>query len=100
MQRGVFLLFRFRGIQVYLDFSWLIVAWFEITLGKNRYDSPAWAAAEYIGLFAIVLLHEFGHAFACRSTGGRAERIVLWPHCGLAFFASLPRAGAVFWGVA
>jgi len=100
MQRGVFLLFRFRGIQVYLHFSWLIVAWFEITLGKNRYDSPAWAAAEYIGLFAIVLLHEFGHAFACRSTGGRADRIVLWPLGGLAFVDPPLRPGAVLWSIA
>jgi Zn-dependent protease len=100
MQRGAFPLFRFGGIQVYLHFSWLIVAWFEISLGKNRYGSPAWAAAEYVGLFAIVLLHEFGHAFACRSTGGRADRIVLWPLGGLAFVDPPMRPGAVLWSIA
>lgn len=100
MQRGAFPLFRFGGIQVYLHFSWLIVAWFEISLGKNRYGSPGWAAAEYIGLFAIVLLHEFGHAFACRSTGGRADRIVLWPLGGLAFVDPPMRPGAVLWSIA
>jgi len=100
MQRGAFPLFRFGGIQVYLHFSWLIVAWFEISLGKNRYGSPGWAAAEYVGLFAIVLLHEFGHAFACRSTGGRADRIVLWPLGGLAFVDPPMRPGAVLWSIA
>jgi Zn-dependent protease len=100
MRRGAFRLFQFRGIQVYLHFSWLLVAWFEISLGKNRYGSPAWAAAEYIGLFAIVLLHEFGHAFACRSTGGRADHIVLWPLGGLAFVDPPMRPGAVLWSIA
>lgn len=100
MQRGAFPLFRFGGIQVYLHFSWLIVAWFEISLGKNRYGAPGWAAAEYVGLFAIVLLHEFGHAFACRSVGGRADRIVLWPLGGLAFVDPPMRPGAVLWSIA
>jgi Zn-dependent protease len=100
MLRGALPLFRIAGIQVYLHFSWFIVAWFEINSGKNRYQAPVWAAAEYIGLFAIVLLHEFGHAFACRSTGGRAERIVLWPLGGLAFVDPPLRPSAVLWSIA
>jgi Zn-dependent protease len=98
--RGGFPIFRVAGIQVYLHFTWFLVAWYEIESGKLRYRSPAWAAAEYIGLFAIVLLHEFGHAFACRSTGGRAERIVLWPLGGLAFVDPPPRPAAVLWSIA
>ena len=34
---------------------------------------------EYVALFVIVLIHEFGHALACRQVGGVADRIVLWP---------------------
>jgi Zn-dependent protease len=98
--RGGFPIFRVAGIQVYLHFTWFLVAWYEIDSGKSRYQSPSWAAVEYIGLFAIVLLHEFGHAFACRSTGGRAERIVLWPLGGLAFVDPPPRPGAVLWSIA
>ena len=32
------------------------------------------AVYEYLALFAIVLMHEFGHALACRQTGGEANR--------------------------
>jgi stage IV sporulation protein FB len=35
-------------------------------------------------LFAIVLLHEFGHCFACRWVGGEADEIVMHPLGGLA----------------
>jgi len=98
--RGAFPLFRVAGIQVYLHFTWFFVAWYEINSSKLRYQSSTWAVVEYVGLFAIVLLHEFGHAFACRSTGGRAERIVLWPLGGLAFVDPPPRPGAVLWSIA
>jgi Zn-dependent protease len=36
-------------------------------------------------LFGIVLLHEFGHCFACRWVGGDADEILMWPLGGLAF---------------
>jgi len=35
-------------------------------------------------LIGLVLLHEFGHCFACRWVGGEADRIVLLPFGGLA----------------
>jgi len=97
--RGGFPVFRVAGIQVYLHFTWFLVALYEINSSKFRYQSPGWAAAEYLGLFVIVLLHEFGHAFACRSVGGRAEQIVLWPLGGLAFVDPPPRPGAVLWSI-
>ncbi len=36
-------------------------------------------------LFAIVLLHEFGHCIACRRAGGAADEILMWPLGGLAY---------------
>jgi Zn-dependent protease len=36
-------------------------------------------------LFGTVLLHEFGHALACRAVGGQANQIILWPLGGIAF---------------
>jgi Zn-dependent protease len=39
-------------------------------------------------LFGIVLLHEFGHCFAARWTGGSAEEILLTPLGGLAMTMS------------
>jgi stage IV sporulation protein FB len=36
-------------------------------------------------LFVSILLHEFGHVFAARATGGQADEILMWPLGGLAF---------------
>ena len=98
--QGTIRLFRFAGIQVYLHFSWFIIAAYEFTQRVGEYRRPIWSALEYVALFAIVLLHEFGHALACRQTGGIAERIVLWPLGGIAFVDPPRRAGAVLWSIA
>ena len=55
---------------------------------------------EYCALFGVVLLHEFGHAFACRQTGGQANTIVLWPLGGIASVKPPPRAGTYLWSIA
>jgi Zn-dependent protease len=97
---GTIRLFKFSGIQVYLHFSWFLVAAYEFSRRANVYDSKVWAALEYLALFGIVLLHEFGHALACRQTGGIADRIVLWPLGGIAFVNPPRRAGAMLWSIA
>jgi Zn-dependent protease len=97
---GAIRLFRFAGIQVYLHFTWFIVAALQVTQFAGRYSSPIWAVLEYVCLFAIVLLHEFGHALACRQTGGVANQIILWPLGGIAFVNPPPRAGAYLWSIA
>lgn len=51
-------------------------------------------------LFGSVLLHEFGHAIACRRSGGQADHIILWPLGGLAMCNPPPRIGAHFATVA
>jgi Zn-dependent protease len=100
MQGGTIRLFKFRGIQVYLHFSWFIYAAYIFTQRASLYDSPMWAVYEYVALFGIVLLHEFGHALACRQTGGSADHIVLWPLGGIAFVNPPRRPGAVLWSIA
>src|SRR5215211_1894813 len=100
MQGGSIPLFRFAGIQVFLHFSWFIVAAYEISIMRGRYHSPIFAVYEYLALFLLVLLHEFGHALACRQVGGRAEQIVLWPLGGIAFVSPPPRPGAMLWSIA
>jgi Zn-dependent protease len=97
--KGVIPLFQVAGIRVYLHFTWFIIAALQITRFAYRYRNPIWAAIEYIALFAIVLLHEFGHAFACRQTGGQANTIVLWPLGGVAFVKPPPRPGAYLWSI-
>jgi Zn-dependent protease len=98
--KGALPLFRLTGIRVYLHFTWFIVAALEVTRFAHRYHNPIWAALEYCALFGVVLLHEFGHAFACRQTGGQADTIVLWPLGGIAFVNPPPRPGAYLWSIA
>jgi Zn-dependent protease/Tfp pilus assembly protein PilF len=97
---GSFRLFRVAGITVFLHWSWLVVAYIELGQGIRPYRHPAWNVVEYLTLFAIVLLHEFGHALACRQVGGQAERIVLWPLGGVAYVNPPARPGAWLWSIA
>ncbi|HEY8666335.1 MAG TPA: site-2 protease family protein [Tepidisphaeraceae bacterium] len=96
---GGFKLFRLFGIQVYLHWSWFVVAAIELQSRANAYSTQVWNIAEYLALFVIVTMHEFGHALACRSVGGKADRIVLWPLGGVAFVNPPPRPGALLWSI-
>jgi Zn-dependent protease len=97
---GSFPLFRFAGIQVYLHWSWFLIAVVELNYRSRVYTSFAWNVAEYLALFVIVLLHEFGHSLACRQTGGKADQIILWPLGGIAFVRPPSRPGAELWSIA
>ncbi len=97
---GSFRLFRIAGIEVFLHWSWFLVAVYEVQVWRSLFSSPVWAALLYVGLFVLVTMHEFGHALACRQVGGRAEKIVLWPLGGIAFVSPPPRAGAMLWSIA
>jgi Zn-dependent protease len=99
-RQGSFRLFRFLGIDVYLHWSWFLVAVYEIQQRTHHYGSATWNALEYLALFGIVLLHEFGHALACRQVGGQANQIVLWPLGGVAYVAPPQRPGATLWSIA
>jgi Zn-dependent protease len=98
--KGSIRLFRFAGIDLFLHWSWFLVAAFEITARAKHYSSPGWNVLEYLALFLIVMLHEFGHALACRQVGGTANRIVLWPLGGVAYVNPPPRPGATLWSIA
>lgn len=98
--RGSTRLFQVAGIDVFLHWSWFVVALIEISARGRHYPSLAWNVAEYLTLFAIVLLHEFGHALACRQVGGTANKIVLWPLGGVAYVDPPPRPAATLWSIA
>jgi len=98
--QGSIRLFRFSGIDVFLHWSWFLVAAYEIQTRKGSYSSITWNVLEYLALFLIVLLHEFGHALACRQVGGAANQIVLWPLGGVAYVDPPPRPGATLWSIA
>jgi Zn-dependent protease len=98
--KGSIRLFQIWGITVFLHWSWFLVAMYEIQQRRYQYRSIGWNIAEYLALFGIVLLHEFGHALACRSVGGKANKITLWPLGGVAFVSPPPRPGAMLWSIA
>ncbi len=97
--KGTIRLFQLFGITVFLHWSWFLVAVYE-TQRQATYSSVVWNVLEYLAVFAIVTLHEFGHALACRSVGGRAEQIVLWPLGGVAYVNPPVRPGATLWSIA
>jgi len=100
LRQGSFRLFRFAGIDLFLHWSWFLVALFEINQRAGRYSSIGWNVLEYLALFGIVMTHEFGHALACRQVGGTSEQIVLWPLGGVAYVNPPPRPGATLWSIA
>ncbi|MGA2355978.1 MAG: site-2 protease family protein [Terriglobales bacterium] len=99
---GSIRLFRIFGIDVFLHWSWFLLAYYEISArrGWGHYSSIGWNVAEYLALFLIVTIHEFGHALACRQVGGEANRIVLWPFGGVAYVNPPQRPGATLWSIA
>lgn len=102
MQNGSFKLFRAFGIDVFLHWSWFLMA--VLIIPRMGYftgsDALVWKSALFVTLFVIVILHEFGHALACRSVGGEARNITLWPLGGVAFVNPPARPGAVLWSIA
>lgn len=99
-RQGAIHLFRIAGIDVFLHWTWFVVAAIEIGYMRGRYTSLVWSLLEYVSLFLIVLLHEFGHALACRQVGGTADQIMLWPLGGVAYVRPPERPGATLWSIA
>ncbi len=85
---------------MFLHWSWFLVAAYEINGRTRGYSSITWNVLEYLALFLIVTLHEFGHSLACRQVGGEANQIVLWPLGGVAYVNPPQRPGATLWSIA
>lgn len=100
IRQGSIRLFRFAGIDLFLHWSWLLFAAYEIQARAGNYSSISWNVLEYLALFLIVMVHEFGHALACRQVGGTANQIVLWPLGGVAYVNPPQRPGATLWSIA
>jgi len=74
LRQGSIHLFRLAGIDLFLHWSWFLVAVIEIQGRTKSYSSITWNVLEYLALFLIVMVHEYGHALACRQVGGTADR--------------------------
>src|SRR4051812_2611534 len=99
-RRGSIRIFRLFGIDVYLHWSWFLIVLYDIQVASPQYRSYVWNALETLSLFSIVLMHEFGHALACRQVGGKANQIVLWLLGGVAYVSPPQRPGATLWSIA
>lgn len=73
----------YLGIRVRVHVSFLIV----LAIYILQQGDPLWTIRWMALLFLSVLLHEFGHCLGCRSVGGTADDILMWPLGGLAFCA-------------
>jgi Zn-dependent protease len=94
-------LFRAFGIRVRMHASLLLFIILTIILGGATKDYDLGQRVLSMGvLFTIILLHEFGHCFACRSVGGTADDILMHPFGGLAMCDPPRRPLATFWTVA
>jgi len=99
-RQGSIRLFRLAGIDVFLHWSWFLMLFYQLLVRAQPNLSLGWNLLLYLCLFGIVLVHEFGHAFACRQVGGRANQIILWPFGGIAFVSPPQRPGPILWSIA
>jgi len=98
--KGSFKIFTLFGISVYVHWMWFLMAVASFQWRTHAYSSMTWNALEYLSLFLIVLIHEFGHQLACRSVGGQTHDIVLWILGGVAYVSPPQRPGAQLWSIA
>jgi Zn-dependent protease len=105
---GNFTLGRFGGIEVRINWSWLVVftliVW-SLAAGIFPSQNPGHSDGVYLAMaivaallfFASLLLHELGHAWQARREGIEIDAITLWLFGGVAQFKSrFPTAGAEF----
>ncbi|TVQ59229.1 MAG: hypothetical protein EA379_11450 [Phycisphaerales bacterium] len=70
-------------VRIHVFFVLFIVARLAYSLLQDAWGF-AYALVAMSALFVLVLLHEFGHCFACRAVKGEADDILMWPLGGLA----------------
>lgn len=86
-------LFRIRGIQLALHFSFLLLLGWAAYQGYMDDGLPGlfWSSATMLAFFTCVVLHELGHSFTGMHFGVHVRRILLMPIGGMAQFDSIPR---------
>ena len=99
-RQGSIRLFQLFEITVYLHWSWFLILVYFFQIGRTSDSSMTMNMLGLATLFLIVLMHEFGHALACKQVGGQANQIVLWPLGGVAYVSPPQRPGAMLWSIA
>ncbi|MHC4860726.1 MAG: site-2 protease family protein, partial [Planctomycetota bacterium] len=74
------------GVRIGIHWSFPLVL---VLHAMDAYKHGAWwagvVALTVVGLYVIIVGHEFGHVFAARREGIDSDRIMLWPLGGLAY---------------
>jgi Zn-dependent protease len=84
---------RIAGIDVYMHLTFLLLlAWIGVTyyLPRQSLDDALWGVVFILTVFAVVVLHELGHALAARYYGVETRDITLLPIGGVARLARIP----------
>jgi Zn-dependent protease len=86
-------LFRIRGIQLSLHFSFVLLL---VYAGYEGWQDEggtgmAWGVVTLLAFFTCVVLHELGHCFTGMRFGVGVRRILLMPIGGMAEFDEIPR---------
>ncbi len=92
-------LFRIRGIQLAVHFSFFLLLAFAAQEGWRPDDDGtgggwvgmAWNVGTLLAFFTCVVLHELGHSFTAMHYGIGVRRILLMPIGGMAEFEDIPR---------
>lgn len=86
-------LFRVRGIQLAVHFSFLLLLAYVAHVGwsDGGLAGLLWSVATLLAFFTCVVLHEFGHSFTAMHFGIGVRRILLMPIGGMAEFEDIPR---------
>jgi Zn-dependent protease/CBS domain-containing protein len=108
MMNGNISLGRIGGVQVRVNWSWLVIfaliVW-SLEAGIFPSQNPGLSKGTYIAMavaaavlfFASLLLHELGHAWEARREGMEIDGITLWLFGGVSQFKTrFPSAGAEF----
>ncbi len=103
---GSIRIFRIAGIDIYINFSWIIILvflTFSLATGWFATLYPGWATATYwvvsliaaLLLFVSVLLHELAHSFVARARGLPVKSIVLFIFGGVSNIEREPGSSGV-----
>jgi Zn-dependent protease len=84
---------RFFGIDVFVHATFVLLLWF---VGETYYRTGSWLAALdqlvfILLVFAIIVMHEYGHALTARLFGVKTKDIILLPIGGVARLESIPQ---------
>lgn len=99
------------GIEIWLDYSWLIIfflllwslsgGYFPVTYpGFSKTGYLIMGAISALGLFACVLLHELSHSYVALRSGIGVPRITLFIFGGVAQIAEEPKSARMEFNIA